>query len=91
MFDLHKEVNVSVFIKLRTLQWAGHVIRMNDGCIPKKALQKTLYGKRAVGKTRKRWEDAVQENFVKLLGTNVWKTKAKDRQFWRQHIEEAKA
>jgi hypothetical protein len=46
---------MSVFIKLRRLLCAGHVIRMNDECIPK-ALQQTIYGKRAVGKPRKRWK-----------------------------------
>jgi hypothetical protein len=57
---------------------------MNYEHIPKKALQQTTYGKTAVGKPRKRWEDAVQEDSIKLLGTKVWKTKAKDREFWRQ-------
>jgi hypothetical protein len=46
---------------------------------------------RAVGKPGKRWEDAVREDSVKLLVMKAWETKAKDRQFWRQHIEEAKA
>jgi hypothetical protein len=58
---------------------------------PKKDLQQTIYGKRAVGKPRKRWEDAVWEDSIKLLGTKAWKTKAKDRQFWRQCIGEATA
>jgi hypothetical protein len=57
IYDLYKEFNVSVFIKLRRLQWAGSMIRMNDERIPKKALQQTVYGKRAAGKPRKRWED----------------------------------
>jgi hypothetical protein len=91
IYDLYKEVKVSVFIKLRRLQWAGYVIRMNDKRIPKNALQQTIHGKRAAGKPRKRWEDAVQEDSIKLLGTKAWKRKAKDRQFWRQRIEEANA
>jgi hypothetical protein len=33
IYDMYKEVKVSVFIKLR-LQWAGHVIRMNEERIP---------------------------------------------------------
>jgi uncharacterized Rossmann fold enzyme len=37
IYDLHKEVKVSMFIKLRRLQWAAHVIRMNDERIPKKS------------------------------------------------------
>jgi hypothetical protein len=40
---------------------------------------------------RDRNMQAVWENSIKLLGMKAWKTKAKDRQFWRQHIEEAKA
>jgi hypothetical protein len=38
-----------------------------------------LYSKRAVGKPRKRWEDAVPEDSVKLLGMKAWKAKAKAR------------
>jgi hypothetical protein len=48
IYDLYK-VKVSVLITLRTLQWAGHAIRINDERIPKKVLQQTTYGKRAVG------------------------------------------
>jgi hypothetical protein len=39
IYDLYKEVKASVFIKLRRLQWAGHVIRMNDEHAPKMAIQ----------------------------------------------------
>jgi hypothetical protein len=63
---------------------------MNDSRIPKKALQWTAYGKRAVGQL-KRWEYSVWKDSTKLSGMQAWKKKAKDRQFWRQHIEEAKA
>jgi hypothetical protein len=89
--DLYKEVKVSLFIKLRRLQGAGRVMRMYDERIPKKALQQTVYGKRAVGKPRKRWEDAVWEDCIKLLGMKAWKTKGKVRQIWRQCIEKVKA
>jgi hypothetical protein len=39
------EVKVSVFIKLRRLQWTRLVICMNDEHTPKKALQQTIYDK----------------------------------------------
>jgi hypothetical protein len=39
IYDLYKEVKVSMFIELRRLQWDRHVIRMNDERMPKKALQ----------------------------------------------------
>jgi hypothetical protein len=44
---------------------------MNDERTPKKALQQTVYGKRAEGKPWKRWEDAVWEDSVELLGTKA--------------------
>jgi hypothetical protein len=58
---------------------------MDDERMPKKALQQTIYGKRAVGKSTKRWEDAVREDSIKLLGTKAWKTKAQDRQLEATH------
>jgi hypothetical protein len=40
---------------------------MNDERIPKKALQQIIYGKRAVGKPRKKWEDAIQRTLLNYL------------------------
>jgi hypothetical protein len=43
-----------------------------------------------VGKPRKQWQDGVKEDAIELLGTRAWRTEAKGREFWKQHIEEAK-
>jgi hypothetical protein len=91
IYDLDKDMKVTEFIKFRRLHWAEHVIRMEKNRMPKKALQQTIHGKRRVGKPRKRWEDGVTEDAVELLGIRAWKSKAKDREFWRHRIEEAKA
>jgi hypothetical protein len=91
IYVLYKAMNVTKFIKFRKLQWAGHVIRMKENRIPKKALRQTIHCKRWVGKPRKRLEDAAREDAVGLLGIRAWKIKASDREFWRQCIEEAKA
>jgi hypothetical protein len=42
-------------------------------------------------KPQEKWEDGVREDVVVLLGTRAWKTEAKDKESWRQRIEEAKA
>jgi hypothetical protein len=73
------------------LEWAEHVMRMEEHCTPKKALQQTIHSKRRIGKPRKSWEDGVTEDAVTLLVAWYWKTTAKDRVSWRQCIEEAKA
>jgi hypothetical protein len=80
-----------VTIKLKRLQWAGHVQRMNKERIPKKILYSTIGGRRRVGKPRNRWIDAVEEDAKKLMGVRNWKRRAQDREEWRGLIREAKA
>jgi hypothetical protein len=68
--ELYKDLKLSLFTELKRLQWAGHVVRMEDNHIPKKVTQETIhvYGKRRIGKLRKRWEDTVREDANKFLG-----------------------
>ncbi|KAJ4440212.1 hypothetical protein ANN_08351 [Periplaneta americana] len=70
-----------------------HVIRMDEKRIAdsKRSFTQQIRGKRIVGKPRKRWEDKVRKGAVNILGIRAWKTKARDRQYWKRHIEEAKA
>jgi hypothetical protein len=59
LFELYGEPDLVTCIKLKRLQWAGHVQRMEDTRIPKKVFKAKFEGVRSVGKPRKRWEDAV--------------------------------
>jgi hypothetical protein len=59
--------------------------------IPKKVFKAKFEGVRSVGKPRKRWEDAVQQNAVSFLRCRNWKLAANDRKLWRQKTEEVKA
>ena len=59
--------------------------------MPKEVLQQIIDSKRRVGKPRERWEDGVRDDGIMLLGTQASETKAKDREFWKQCIEGAKA
>ena len=74
MYFVYKDVKVTELIKFRRLQWAGHVIRVEEHRIRKKAQQQTVHCKRRMGKPRKRWQDGVT-----LLGIRALKTKTKDR------------
>jgi hypothetical protein len=71
-------MKVTEFIKFRRLQWVGHVNRMEENRIPKKALQQTIHGKRRAENSRKLWEDAVREDAVELLAIRAWKIRAKE-------------
>jgi hypothetical protein len=48
------------------------------------------FGKRPVGKHKKRWMDAVKEDGYQLYWRNC-EVKARDRDGWRSRIKKAKA
>jgi hypothetical protein len=54
-------------IRLRRLQWVGHVKIMKDERVPKKALQGYKEGKIPVGVHRGRWYDAVDRDAKRML------------------------
>jgi hypothetical protein len=60
---------------------------MEGARIPKKVFE----GVRSVGKPRKRWEDAVEQNAARFLRCRNWKLASNDRTLWRQKIGEANA
>ena len=90
LYELYKEPSISIIVKLKRLQWAGHVQRMGNECIPKKILYATIGGKRHVGRPRNRWIDAMEEDAKKILGVRNWKKKTLNRDIWRGFIQEAK-
>jgi hypothetical protein len=50
-----------------------------------------MFGKRPVGKPKKRWMDAVKEDIYPILNWRNWEAKAQDRDEWRSIIRKAKA
>jgi hypothetical protein len=38
LYDMYKDIPLSTCIWITRLKWAGHIIRMEDYCIPKKIL-----------------------------------------------------
>jgi hypothetical protein len=49
-----------------------------------------MFGKRPVGKPKKRWMDAVKEDIYQILNWRNWDVKAQDRDEWRLRIKKAK-
>ena len=78
-------------IKIRRLEWAGHITRMEEEWIPKKVLNRNLHTTRPVGRSRSRWADVVQRDALQLLGIRGWKRGAANRDEWRRLMREAKA
>jgi hypothetical protein len=56
-----------MYIQIERLKWVGHIVRIEDHCIPKRVLRGRVKGKRLVGRPHSRWEDSVQEDALILL------------------------
>jgi len=91
LYSLYKEPNIVEDIKIRRLEWAGHIIRMEEERISKKVLNRNLHTTRPVGRSRTRWADVVQRDALQLLGTRGWRRRATSRDEWRRLMREAKA
>jgi hypothetical protein len=78
-------------IKIRRLEWAGHIIRMEEERIPKKVLNGNFHTPRPVGRPRTRWADVVQRDALQLLGIRGWRRRTANRDEWRRLMREAKA
>jgi hypothetical protein len=57
--SLYKEPNTVEDFKIRRLEWAGHIIGMEEERIPKKVLNGNFHTTRSVGRPRTRWADVV--------------------------------
>ena len=78
-------------IKIRRLEWAGHIIGIEEERIPKKVLNGNFHTTRPVGRPRTRLADVVQGDALQLLGTRGWRRRAANRDEWRRLMREAKA
>jgi hypothetical protein len=90
LYSLYKEPNIVENIKTTRLEWAGHIIRMEEERIPKKFLNGNFHTTRPVGRPRTRWADVVQRDALQLLGTRGWKRRAMNRDEWRHLVRKAR-
>jgi len=86
----YKSQDTVTVIKIRRVEWLGHVIRMNETRSVKKIFEGKLERRRSRGRPRLRWVNDVEDDLRKL-GVKRWRTKALDRQEWASIIRGAKA
>ena len=93
MVELREETGVQRSLTERLvrsrLQWAGHVERMADDRLPKRAAELREQGRRRRGRPRLRWEDCVKRDVKKAGGEGDWKKKTGDRRGWKRLADEA--
>ena len=82
---------ISNVVRSHRLRWAGHVARMEDGCLARDLMLGTPRGRRPLGRPRKRWVDNIKED-VRQLGVEPeeWIETARNRPRWRKLVKAAK-
>ena len=80
--------SIEAFVRKRQLQWAGHVMRMNNSRLPKALFYGELKeGRRQLGRPRKRYRDSLAETLAKShTGRDTFEKTASVRPKWRRSI-----
>jgi transcription termination factor 2 len=86
----YKNPDIVNVIKIRRMEWLGHVVRMNETRSVKKIFEGKLEGRGCRGRPRLRWINNVEDD-LRELGVKRWRTKALEREEWASIIKEAKA
>ena len=93
LVELREETGVQMSLTERLvrgrLQCAGHVDRMADDRLPKRAAELREQGRRRRGRPMLRWEDCVTRDVGKTGQEEDWKKKTRDRGGWKRLPDEA--
>ena len=86
LYELYGEPDIVTYIKIESLQWAGHLIWMEDERPAKRAFQSNPGGNRLLGIPKARWEENVTED-AGTTGVRMSTAKAKSKDD-KQNLEE---
>jgi hypothetical protein len=62
LYELLREPDIIVVMKIARLRWAGHVFRISDSEMSKRIMNYNPEGKRRTGRPKARWTDAVDND-----------------------------
>jgi hypothetical protein len=84
-----KSLDIVTEIKIRRLECLGHIVRMEDTCLPKMVINTKPEDRRKFGGPKLRWLDDVEAD-IKTLGIKRWRLRAQEIKEWTIILREAK-
>ena len=78
LYEILSEPKIVNYIKVRRLEWAGHLMHMNNDRMLKKIFNAKPDGARSVGRPKLRWEEGVDQD-MRILGVKNCKKVPLDR------------
>jgi len=87
--SVKKKPTIIETIRLNRLRWFGHVQRMEENRILKRALYTNLGKTRLRGRPRNRWQDEVRED-GRIVGGEGWQEKVHNREEWKKLLRMAR-
>jgi hypothetical protein len=70
------------------LEWAGHVVRVDDERMVKRVFLGNPEGRKKPKRPRLRWLDCVEDD-LKILGVRRWRKSVEDHEEWAIVLKEA--
>ena len=80
--------SIEATLSLCQLRWDGHLVRMEDGRLPKQMFYRELsQGKRGIGRSKLRYKDSLKANLKKCnIDTVTWgKTSSRQKKMEDHH------
>jgi hypothetical protein len=74
---MYRKPHIKATVKVRRLEWAGHLLRMCDDSIVKKVFLGKPDGRRKARGPKLRWFNCVESD-LKSRGIKRWQKKSKD-------------
>ena len=90
LYETFNESSIVNYIKVKRLEWARHLVRMNNDRSLKKIFNTKPDAARSVGRPKLRWEDGVDQ-YMWILGVKNWKNVALNRDEWTKFLKKARA
>jgi hypothetical protein len=90
LYNLFNEPDITGYLKLKRLEWAGHLMRASEKRFSKKIFNTKSEGTRKVGRRKLRWEECVCQD-IRIMGVQKWRSVALNREEWRIILRKASA